>query len=103
MSPELVIKLGAKGCLLAGSGKTTMIPTTPVEHVLDSTAAGDSFNAGYMAGRLAGLTSERSIEIAQQLAGEVIRHPGAIIPIAAMPVRVKDCLHGTDGGCVSHP
>ncbi|HKQ94944.1 MAG TPA: sugar kinase [Aestuariivirgaceae bacterium] len=51
---------------------------------VDTTAGGDSFNAAYLAARLAGNDIRKSIEKAHALAGIVIRHPGAIIPAAAM-------------------
>ena len=49
----------------------------------DTTAAGDSFNAAYLAARLAGETPVSAAASAHRLAGEVIRHPGAIMPRAA--------------------
>lgn len=40
----MIIKLGAQGCLLAESDAVTVIPAPSVEAV-DTTAAGDVFNA----------------------------------------------------------
>ncbi|MEM9443530.1 MAG: sugar kinase, partial [Pseudomonadota bacterium] len=50
--PEVVVKLGPRGCFLSGQHAETFVDTEPVEPVIDSTAAGDSFNAGYLKGRL---------------------------------------------------
>lgn len=52
----------------------------------DTTGAGDSFNAGWLAGREVGLGAADAIAAAARLAAIVVAHPGAIIPRSAMPV-----------------
>jgi 2-dehydro-3-deoxygluconokinase len=59
-------------------------PPSPVA-VVDTTGAGDAFNAGYLAARLAGRPPREAVAVARRLAGVVVQHPGAIIPVAAMP------------------
>ena len=81
---EVVVKLGALGCALSLQGRTTEIPAEPVADVVDSTAAGDSFNAGYLAARLAGIEPDVAAEHGNRIAARVIARPGAIIPRAAM-------------------
>ena len=82
---EAVVKTGPAGChLSAGEGAAT-IPTTAVEPVIDSTAAGDSFNAGYLAGRLLEMPPAEAATLGHRLAGTVVRHRGAVIPRDAMP------------------
>lgn len=58
-------------------GRTTFRPV-PVA-ARDTTAAGDSFNAGFLAARLAGARLAAAIEAGAALAGHVCRHPGALV------------------------
>ena len=46
----------------------------------DTTAAGDSFNAGYLAGRSRGLPAQEAALLGHRLAARVIGYRGAIIP-----------------------
>jgi 2-dehydro-3-deoxygluconokinase len=81
---EVAIKLGPGGCFLSSAEFTGEIPAEPVDAVVDSTAAGDSFNAGYLAARLFGADPPAAARLGHRLAARVIAHPGAIIPAAAM-------------------
>ena len=56
---------------------------------VDTTAAGDSFNAAYLAARLNRVPPRKAALAGHRLAGAVIMSPGAVIPRAAMP---KDIL-----------
>ncbi|MCW8335687.1 sugar kinase [Vibrio paucivorans] len=85
---KVVVKLGEKGCLV---GDTThdnsyTVPTIPVETVIDTTSAGDSFNGGFLSCYLAGGSLEQSCQRGNALAGVVIQHRGAIIPKSATDV-----------------
>jgi 2-dehydro-3-deoxygluconokinase len=71
--------------LVAHAEHAEVFPAPRVEMVVDTTGAGDAFNAGYLAARAAGLTPERAAATAQSLAGEVIQQPGAIVPVECMP------------------
>jgi 2-dehydro-3-deoxygluconokinase len=81
---EVVVKLGAQGCCCSSVGRTALVPAEPVSQVVDSTAAGDSFNAGYLAARLAGQEADAAARLGNRLAARVIAHPGAIVPASAM-------------------
>lgn len=82
---EIVIKQGAGNCLVVNSEGEYSVPGTIVKKVVDTTSAGDSFAAGYLAARLRGESVERAAKTGHIMAGTVIQHKGAIIPLAAMP------------------
>jgi 2-dehydro-3-deoxygluconokinase len=52
-----------------------LTPDTPV----DTTAAGDSFNAGYLAAMLQGAGCADAIRAGHALSRQVIRHRGALV------------------------
>lgn len=84
--PEVIIKRGAEPCLIrTQQGQSIEVASTPVPRVVDTTAAGDSFGAGYLAARLRGLDEQASARAGHLMAGTVIQHPGAIITPQAMP------------------
>ena len=82
---EVVIKMDAEGCLVSTKNIREQVATTVRNKPLDTTGAGDSFNAGYLASRLSGIEPVEAARRAHRLAGNVIMHPGAIIPRDAMP------------------
>ena len=77
---KFVLKLGSEGCVFYEHGNKTLIPTKPIDNVVDTTSAGDSFNAGFLCGIANGLPYTECCQIGNQLAGVVIQYPGAIIP-----------------------
>ena len=81
---EVVLKMGEDGCLYSKDNKIGFVPTKKVS-VVDTTSAGDSFNAGYLSARLKGLPVVASCESGHILASNVIQHRGAVIPKSAMP------------------
>ena len=85
---EVVIKRGAESCLVAIQGEATLeVPAVklPKEKVVDTTAAGDSFSAGYLSVRLTGGSAEEAAKRGHLTASTVIQYRGAIIPKSAMP------------------
>ena len=81
---EVVLKMGENGCLIGAETDVRAVPAEIVT-VVDSTAAGDSFNAGFMAARFNGQDLTAACRAANRLASVVIQHRGAIIPVDAMP------------------
>ncbi|XTZ38601.1 sugar kinase [Salmonella enterica] len=85
---EVVIKRGADSCLVAISGEPLIdVPAVklPKEKVIDTTAAGDSFSAGYLAVRLTGGDAATAAKRGHLTASTVIQYRGAIIAREAMP------------------
>ena len=80
---EIVVKNGSQNALVADSKGHEFVPVPKVVEPIDTTAAGDSFNAAYLAARLNGQGPVPSAALAHGLAAEVIRHRGAIMPRAA--------------------
>jgi 2-dehydro-3-deoxygluconokinase len=79
---ETVVKNAASPALVAASGAREFVPVPAVVTPVDTTAAGDSFSASYLAARLAGQAPVDAAAAAHTLAGEVVLHRGAIIPRA---------------------
>lgn len=77
---EIVLKMGASGSVVADETSITPVPPVLVEEVVDTTAAGDSFNAGYLAARFGGASPEEAAKNGSKLAALVVQHRGAIIP-----------------------
>lgn len=83
---EMAVKLGAAGAMVAQrDGSPVLVKPASVPTVVDTTAAGDSFNAGYLFARLTGIDAPTAASLGNRLAAAVIQHPGAIIPGDAMP------------------
>jgi len=85
---EVAIKRGAESCLVSLADEPLVeVPAQalPPDRIVDTTAAGDSFSAGYLAVRLNGGSVAEAARRGHLTASTVIQHRGAIIPLSAMP------------------
>jgi len=78
---EVVVKLGAAGCLLPDG---QLLPPPVRLNPVDTSGAGDAFNGGYLGARLRGLSIVESALQGHLLAGHCIMHHGAIPPRQAV-------------------
>lgn len=72
------LKRGGAGPLALDGTPAGTFPPAP--RVVDSTAAGDSFNAAYLAAHLQGHPEDQCLKAGHDLAARVIGAPGAILP-----------------------
>ncbi|BAT57759.1 2-dehydro-3-deoxygluconokinase [Variibacter gotjawalensis] len=84
---EVVVKNGTSDALVVSKDVSQRVPVPQVTQAVDTTAAGDSFCAGYLAARLKGEEPAAAVSAAHKIAGEVVQHRGAIIP------RTQDAVH----------
>lgn len=80
------VGMGKSGALKRGPEGPLCLETSasgtyaPAQQVVDTTAAGDSFNGGYLGARLTGASQADALRAGHDLAARVVGHRGAIIP-----------------------
>ena len=77
----VVVKNGPAAVHYRHGEKAGTVAIAPVTHVVDTTAAGDSFNAAFLAGLNRGQSLPDCIALASQVAGKVIGGKGALVPL----------------------
>ena len=82
---EVVLKMPEPMVHIHHAGEKHVVPGDQIQEVVDTTAAGDSFAASYLAARLTGAGVVEAARMGHRLAGAVVCHRGAIIPRSAMP------------------
>ena len=82
----VVMKSGPDGATIydASSASEHVAPAETIKPV-DTTGAGDSFNAAFMSALIKGQSARNAADAGNRLAGQVIQHRGAVIPKDAMP------------------
>jgi len=75
---EVIVKLGAEGCRLPDG---TIVPPTERLSPVDTSGAGDAFNAGYLDARLKGTAPSAAALHGHRLASWTIMRRGAIPPL----------------------
>jgi 2-dehydro-3-deoxygluconokinase len=86
---EVVLKLLEPGSIVRFEGVSRKVSAESSKRpVVDTTAAGDSFSAAYIAARWEGAEPAEAARAGHRLGGVVVCHPGAIIPRSAMPPNI---------------
>jgi 2-dehydro-3-deoxygluconokinase len=80
---EVVVKDGGKPCAVLLGAKLFSVAPEPVQDIVDTTGAGDSFNAGYLAARMSNREPVDAAKLGHRVAGRVIREPGALLAMAS--------------------
>jgi sugar/nucleoside kinase (ribokinase family) len=73
----VVIKLGAAGSRIVGGGAAVRA-TAVRARAIDTTGAGDAFNAGFLVARLRGLDLADSLRVANQVGARSTERAGGI-------------------------
>ncbi|MDN5568204.1 MAG: sugar kinase [Paracoccus sp. (in: a-proteobacteria)] len=81
-SGHVVVKNGGGPMAYDGAQGTGHLPDLRPETAVDTTAAGDSFNAGYLAAWMQGADCHAAIMAGHALSRQVIQHRGALVPQA---------------------
>lgn len=77
---DVVVKNGKESIYYTKKDKFKNQKSQNIHKVIDTTAAGDSFNGAYLGSRLKGLSKKDAIKFAKEMAAKVIMYKGAIIP-----------------------
>ncbi|AKH99247.1 sugar kinase, ribokinase [Hoeflea sp. IMCC20628] len=80
-APLVVVKNGDADVLSLSGGQTSGFTPSKVENVVDSTAAGDSFNAAFLASYLDCSDLNTAIAAGSALAAKVITRRGALVEL----------------------
>jgi sugar/nucleoside kinase (ribokinase family) len=75
-----VLKLGARGSMIAANGRVSCIEPIQADDIIDTTGAGDLWAAGFLYGLVHGMPLEECGKLASVCGYEVCRVMGASIP-----------------------
>jgi len=84
LTGEVVVKNGEQPALIALNGASQIIDAVHVAAPVDTTGAGDSFNGGYLAARLAGDAPADAARRAHHVAAAVVQVRGALAPFETL-------------------
>jgi 2-dehydro-3-deoxygluconokinase len=80
---EIIVKDGGNPCVVSVGTNLFSVAPEPVQDIVDTTGAGDSFNAGYLAARMSNHAPVDAAKLGHCVAGRVIRERGALLAMAS--------------------
>lgn len=86
----VIVKNGADAIYYCSPKGDGTVDVPPVANIVDTTAAGDSFNAAIFAGLNDGVSLPKCIAAACQLSGKVVMARGALVPVEPALFHAKD-------------
>jgi 2-dehydro-3-deoxygluconokinase len=81
---EVIVKNGEEPALVVSNGAIERIPAMHVAAPVDTTGAGDSFNGGYLAARLADHVPAEAARRGHRVAAAVVQVRGALAPFETL-------------------
>lgn len=75
----VIVKNAAGDVLISQGGKCTSVAVPQAAEIVDTTSAGDAFNAAFLSSLALGNSAVNSAACAVQVAGKVIAGPGALV------------------------
>ena len=76
MCPTAIVKVGAKGAMAQRGNERAAVPAEKVERLVDTTAAGDFFAAGFLLASARGATLQDALHLGAKCSAEVIQVVG---------------------------
>ncbi|TPJ53534.1 sugar kinase [Mesorhizobium sp. B2-7-1] len=86
LTGEVVVKNGEQPALITLNGASQTVDAVHVAAPVDTTGAGDSFNGGYLAARLAGHAPADAARRAHKVAAAVVQVRGALAPFETLRI-----------------
>lgn len=74
---HVIVKCGAKGCLVKTSAESYIVPAKEHVHCIDTTGAGDSFAAGFICALSEGKSLRECAEFANECGAKAVQVSGA--------------------------
>lgn len=74
------VKIGARGSFVAQNGEVHTIDPVQAKQVIDTTAAGDLWAAGFLYGWLEGRPATECAHLGSQLGAAVVQQQGSVLP-----------------------
>jgi 2-dehydro-3-deoxygluconokinase len=93
----LVVKAGPDGCFLLDGGQVHHVPTRPAPPPVDTTGAGDAFDAAFIAARLRGLDLKTACRCGNAAGTTTIRHSGprGVLDVRSIEAAASALVPGT--------